>query len=93
METHYNNPKLTSLASVGKESSEGVGVGANGVSSESNTVDETTRPRADNSGLKLFYTTKLRKHDAGVLSIGKCISNLWIIFKSLTYLFRYLPPN
>lgn len=28
-------------------------------------------PAADNSGLKLYYTSALRKHDAGVLSIGK----------------------
>lgn len=30
----------------------------------------TTRQKADNSGLRLYYTTSLRKHDAGVLSIG-----------------------
>lgn len=29
------------------------------------------KPTADNSGLKLYYTSALRKHDAGVLSIGK----------------------
>lgn len=28
-------------------------------------------PAADRSGLKLYYTSVLRKHDAGVLSIGK----------------------
>lgn len=28
-------------------------------------------PPADNSGLKFYYTSELRKHDAGVLSIGK----------------------
>lgn len=29
------------------------------------------RQKADSSGLKLYYTDKLRKYDAGVLSIGK----------------------
>lgn len=33
-------------------------------------------PVADNSGLKLYYTSTLRKHDAGVLSIGKKYSSL-----------------
>lgn len=28
-------------------------------------------PIADSSGIKLYYTQTLRKHDAGVLSIGK----------------------
>lgn len=31
----------------------------------------TMDQKADNSGLKLFYIDKLRKYDAGVLSIGK----------------------
>ncbi|XP_058126018.1 MOXD1 homolog 2-like [Anopheles ziemanni] len=35
---------------------------------QSNSVDLT--PRVDNSGLRLYYTTTLRKHDAGVLSVG-----------------------
>lgn len=62
METHYNNPI-----------------------SDNNAVDGTAggfdqalvgeRPQADNSGLKLFYTRRLREHDAGVLSIGEC--RLW----------------
>lgn len=30
---------------------------------------------ADNSGLRLYYTSALRKHDAGVLSIGKLSPN------------------
>lgn len=29
-------------------------------------------PVVDNSGLKLLFTPAVRKHDAGVLSIGKC---------------------
>lgn len=29
------------------------------------------RQKADSSGLKLYYTDKLRKYDAGILSIGK----------------------
>lgn len=29
------------------------------------------RQKADSSGLKLHYTDKLRKYEAGVLSIGK----------------------
>lgn len=29
-------------------------------------------PVVDNSGLKLLFTPSLRKHDAGVVSIGKC---------------------
>lgn len=33
----------------------------------------TMRQKADSSGLNLFYTDKLRKYDAGVLSIGKII--------------------
>lgn len=28
-------------------------------------------PTIDHSGLKLYYTSALRKHDAGVLSIGE----------------------
>lgn len=28
-------------------------------------------PIVDSSGLKLYYTSALRKHDAGVLSIGE----------------------
>lgn len=32
----------------------------------------TMRQKADSSGLKFYYTDKLRKYDAGVLSIGKC---------------------
>ena len=28
------------------------------------------KPMVDNSGLKFYYTTNLRKHDAGVLSVG-----------------------
>lgn len=28
-------------------------------------------PIVDDSGLKLYYTSTLRKHDAGVLSIGE----------------------
>ncbi|XP_055626801.1 MOXD1 homolog 2-like [Toxorhynchites rutilus septentrionalis] len=35
---------------------------------QSNSID--LRPRMDNSGLRLYYTTILRKHDAGVLSVG-----------------------
>ncbi|KAJ6646317.1 MOXD1 like 2 [Pseudolycoriella hygida] len=38
-----------------------------------NTADSsksTNRQKADNSGLRLYYTNNLRKHDAGVLSIG-----------------------
>ncbi|XP_058831932.1 MOXD1 homolog 2-like [Topomyia yanbarensis] len=35
---------------------------------QSNSID--MRPRMDNSGLRLYYTTILRKHDAGVLSVG-----------------------
>lgn len=31
----------------------------------------TMRQKADSSGLKFYYTDKLRKFDAGVLSIGK----------------------
>lgn len=31
-------------------------------------------PAADNSGLRIYYTSALRKHDAGVLSIGKLSS-------------------
>lgn len=34
-------------------------------------------PAADRSGLKLYYTSALRKHDAGVLSIGKFSSILY----------------
>lgn len=34
-------------------------------------------PIVDNSGLKLYYTSALRKHDAGVLSIGKLNSNFF----------------
>lgn len=34
----------------------------------------TMRQKADSSGLKFYYTDKLRKYDAGVLSIGK-----WLI--------------
>lgn len=33
-------------------------------------IKSTNRQKADNSGLKLYYTNNLRKHDAGVLSIG-----------------------
>lgn len=33
-------------------------------------------PVVDNSGLKLMFTTALRKHDAGVVSIGKCFFSL-----------------
>lgn len=33
-------------------------------------IKSTTRQKADNSGLKLYYTNNLRKYDAGVLSIG-----------------------
>ena len=55
METHYNNPKSSS-----KDGEEDIS------SSKIN-----SRQKADNSGLKLYYTNNLRKHDAGVLSIGK----------------------
>lgn len=32
------------------------------------------RQKADSSGLKLYYTDKLRKFDAGVLSVGKFVN-------------------
>lgn len=44
---------------------------------ESNAVDAGdqddggSRPQADNSGLKLYYTAHLRQFEAGVLSIGQ----------------------
>lgn len=31
----------------------------------------TNRQMADNSGLKIYFTHMLRRHDAGVLSIGR----------------------
>lgn len=72
METHYNNPKLARASRLGNAVEEATGgvEGGLGVSSERNIVDAESRPKADNSGLKLYYTTQLRKHDAGVLSIG-----------------------
>lgn len=42
-------------------------------------------PAADNSGLKLYYTSALRKHDAGVLSIGKFISSKCTLSFSLSH--------
>lgn len=33
--------------------------------------NSNVRQKADSSGLKIYYTEKLRKFDAGVLSIGK----------------------
>ncbi len=41
--------------------------------SSADAVKSTNRQKADNSGLRLYYTTSLRKHDAGVLSIGTCV--------------------
>lgn len=41
-------------------------------------------PIVDNSGLKLYYTQSLRKHDAGILSVGKI---KYIIF---SFLFVYV---
>lgn len=66
METHYNNPKSIADGNVDT----GVGTGADGDGSNNN-ENSVTRQKADNSGLKLYYTNNLRKHDAGVLSIGK----------------------
>lgn len=43
-------------------------------------------PIADNSGLKLHYTQALRKHDAGVLSIGMYIPKF-----SIPYTIHYYP--
>lgn len=37
------------------------------------------RQKADSSGLKIYHTEKLRKYDAGVLSIGKCDNAFFII--------------
>lgn len=78
METHYNNPKLAIVRRAGNDVDEGAPTatdaatsGGLGVSSERNLVDDVaSRPKADNSGLKLYYTAQLRKYDAGVLSIG-----------------------
>lgn len=44
-------------------------------------------PVVDNSGLKLFFTTIPRKHDAGVISIGKQFfvpfrANVFVLFQS-----------
>lgn len=41
-------------------------------------------PIVDNSGLKLYYTPQLRKHDAGVLSIGK-LQSIYISFYLLVF--------
>lgn len=38
--------------------------------SSADSIKSTNRQQADNSGLRLYYTNNLRKHDAGVLSIG-----------------------
>lgn len=32
--------------------------------------ENDNRPMVDNSGLKIYYTPTLRKHDAGILSVG-----------------------
>lgn len=37
------------------------------------------RQKADSSGLKLYYTEKVRKFDAGVLSVGKCSCSTYTI--------------
>ena len=37
-------------------------------SEQSNSIEYT--PRADNSGLRFYHTTNLRKYDAGVMSVG-----------------------
>lgn len=66
METHYNNPKSDTDGSKG-----GSGTTSSGNGGDSSIVN--TRQKADSSGLKLYYTTNLRKHDAGVLSIGKLL--------------------
>lgn len=42
------------------------------------------RQKADNSGLKLYYTDKLRKYDAGVLSIGKFNIKIILLFLSVS---------
>lgn len=65
METHYYNPSTSGDS------------GTKGATDDNGTV---TRQKADNSGLKLYYTSKLRKHDAGVLSIGEFCVNSAIMF-------------
>lgn len=47
-------------------------------------------PIVDNSGLKLYYTSVLRKHDAGVLSIGKFYSRFFFLFFSSFFNFSLL---
>lgn len=56
METHYNNAVSDNNAVDGHAG--GFDRALDGL------------PQADNSGLRLFYTARLRAHDAGVLSIG-----------------------
>lgn len=74
METHYYNPRSAAAAAAadggggGGASNDRRDGGDEAAGEEDNKV---TRQKADNSGLKLYYTTNLRKHDAGVLSIGK----------------------
>lgn len=73
METHYNNPKSIVDGSSTETASGGAGGGGSddGSNTSNNNENSVTRQKADNSGLKLYYTNNLRKHDAGVLSIGK----------------------
>lgn len=69
METHYYNPQSVAAGGGGENDGSRSVVGIDqGAGEEDNKV---TRQKADNSGLKLYYTINLRKHDAGVLSIGK----------------------
>lgn len=80
METHYNNPKLAAVRPLGNAVDDTGVEGGLGASSERNLVDGDGRPKADNSGLKLYYTTQLRKHDAGVLSIGTFVGFMTSIY-------------
>lgn len=58
METHYNNPVSDNNA-------------VDGQAGGFDRALDAALPQADNSGLRLYYTERLREHDAGVLSIGE----------------------